>query len=303
MTKVVFISYSHDSEEHKAWVKKFADDLSTLGSFEILLDQNMPKGYSFTRFMEIGLTRADKVLVIGTPQYREKAETGHGVAFEESIISAELMKDIDTTKYYPILRAGTFETSFPPALQGRNGYDLTDDARYENVIKGIAEAIMNEKRLPSVFNSVPKKNSIETPAVALVNFGVFYRIETFNGRPTSDTMGLEFKVTVTCTSKEHRYFQKPFFKMSRSTKGNVDAFGLLNVMKTNNYPVRLEFGQLFSTSYDIGSSTAKVFSRLLSDDPTLTIKAVTNTTLGELAESEPYSLKRLQMDFEHLIHN
>ena len=46
MTKTLFISYSHDSEEHKAWVKKFADDLGALGDFDILLDQNMPKGFS-----------------------------------------------------------------------------------------------------------------------------------------------------------------------------------------------------------------------------------------------------------------
>ena len=85
MTKVVFISYSHDSEEHKVWVRKLADDLSALGDVEILLDQYMPKGYSFTRFMELGLSKADKVLVIGTPQYKQKAETGKGGgAFEES---------------------------------------------------------------------------------------------------------------------------------------------------------------------------------------------------------------------------
>lgn len=30
MSKILFISYSHDSEEHIAWVKKFADDLAAL---------------------------------------------------------------------------------------------------------------------------------------------------------------------------------------------------------------------------------------------------------------------------------
>ena len=36
MKKIIFISYSHDSEEHKKWVKKFAHDLSTIGPKEPL---------------------------------------------------------------------------------------------------------------------------------------------------------------------------------------------------------------------------------------------------------------------------
>ena len=114
--KVLFIAYSHDSDEHKAWVKKFAEDLERLGEFEVLLDQNQPKGSSLPRFMTLGLDKADKVLIIGTPQYKQKSETGKGAAFEGTIISTEMMQDIDTCKFYPILRSGTFETSFPVYL-------------------------------------------------------------------------------------------------------------------------------------------------------------------------------------------
>lgn len=303
MTKVVFICYSHDSEEHKAWVKKFADDLSMLGDFEILLDQNMPNGYSFTRFMEIGLAKADKVLVIGTPKYRKKAENGRGVAFEESIISAELMKNIDTTKYYPILRAGTFETSFPPILQGRKGDDMTDDTQYEVVLKSIAESILNEKPLPSVFNRLSQTSLIEMTPVAKVDFGVFHTLETINYRLVSHSMGLSFRVTVTNTAKEHRYFKEPVFKLSRPIEDNVDTFYLLTKMNANKYPFKLEFGQQFTASYNIDSQNASLFVRLLRQDPSLTIKAMVNTTIGEIVESEPYSLNRFQMDFEHLIYN
>ncbi len=110
MSKILFISYSHDSEAHKAWVKKFANDLENLGDFEVLLDQNMPKGFPLTRFMEKGM---------------------------------------DTIKYYPILRSGTFETSFPIALQGRTGDDMSDDAKYNLTLQAIADSITNEKPIPS----------------------------------------------------------------------------------------------------------------------------------------------------------
>lgn len=155
MPKVLFISYSHDSDEHCDWVKRFADDLSTLGVFEILLDQNLPKGFLFTRFMELGLQNADKVLVIGTPKYKEKAVTGSGVAFEEAIIGTELMRDIDSTKYYPILRSGSYEESFPPILQGRKGDDISDDAKYSEVLKSIAESLENEQPVPSALVGKP----------------------------------------------------------------------------------------------------------------------------------------------------
>lgn len=44
MSKVLLFSYSHESIKHCAWVKRFADDLASLGDFEILLDQNVLKG-------------------------------------------------------------------------------------------------------------------------------------------------------------------------------------------------------------------------------------------------------------------
>lgn len=150
--KVLFISYSHDSDDHKKWVKKFAEDLEQLGAFEILLDQNLPKGSSLPRFMEQGLAIADKVLVIGTPQYKQKSESGKGAAFEGSIIGTDLMQRIDTTKYYPILRFGSFEQSFPTILQGRIGDDISDDAKYDEMVKAIADSITNEKPFPKVLS-------------------------------------------------------------------------------------------------------------------------------------------------------
>ena len=66
MQKQVFVSYSHDSEEHMAWVKRFADDLQEKGGLLVLLDQDLPKGASLPRFMQQGVMIFDRVLVIGT---------------------------------------------------------------------------------------------------------------------------------------------------------------------------------------------------------------------------------------------
>src|SRR5450830_730146 len=62
----VFVSYSHDSQEHKDWVLKLSTRLVANG-VDIILDQwDLPLGGDLPRFMALGLTGADRVLAICT---------------------------------------------------------------------------------------------------------------------------------------------------------------------------------------------------------------------------------------------
>ena len=74
----VFISYSWDDEEHKCWVRKLADDLRRKYNISSLLDQYEPAGSDLVEFMNKGIRSADKVLMIGTPLYKQKSESGVG---------------------------------------------------------------------------------------------------------------------------------------------------------------------------------------------------------------------------------
>lgn len=67
---IVFISYSWDSEEHKAWVRKLSDDLRGKHSVFTLLDQYNRGGYDLISFMTQAVEKADRVLLIGTPEYK-----------------------------------------------------------------------------------------------------------------------------------------------------------------------------------------------------------------------------------------
>lgn len=135
---VVFISYAHDETGHiKEWVKQFADDLTTKGAIYVLCDCYLKLGAPLTHFMESGIRCADRVLVIGTPEYKERRErssTG-GVPFESTIISNELLRSQDTTKFIPILRQGSFEASFPTILTDRMGLDFKNDDCYEDELE------------------------------------------------------------------------------------------------------------------------------------------------------------------------
>lgn len=164
--KAIFISYSWEEDEHQAWVKKFSDDLQArLGDdYEVLLDQNLPRGFSLTLFMETGLEDSERVLIIGTPTYKKKSRFGKGVAFEHTIISCEILNGIDTTKFYPILRKGSFVDSFPLALRGRIGDDFTDDTCYEKNLQTVVNAIIKDNPIPDIFK---QDSTAATPVIVI----------------------------------------------------------------------------------------------------------------------------------------
>ena len=119
----LFISYSHDDDEHMAWVKQLADDLKTEG-FEVVYDQENNLGASWTRFMNKGIANNERVLIIGTPEYfkRSKKSSG-GTAYESTIININLLENLDSEKFIPILRRGSYNKSFPILVSDRNGFD------------------------------------------------------------------------------------------------------------------------------------------------------------------------------------
>lgn len=129
---IVFISYSWDDESHRAWVKKFADELVANGIY-VFYDGYAPDGTDLALFMRNGIKRADKVLIVGTPIYKEKLERNNGGAkFEDQIINAAIYHDAGTTKFIPLLRRGeSFVDSFSELIEIRKGYDFRIDANFE----------------------------------------------------------------------------------------------------------------------------------------------------------------------------
>lgn len=128
----VFISYAWGKkEEYKPWVKKLADGLEN--EIAVILDQNeLGFGSHLTRFMTNGIEDSDRILVILTPLYKEKSRAlKGGTAFEEAIISTELLGDIDGRKIIPILKEGDKNSSAPLSLKGLIYCDMTDNNLFQ----------------------------------------------------------------------------------------------------------------------------------------------------------------------------
>lgn len=160
---IVFISYSWDNDEiHKAWVKKLADDLRSKYAVYTLLDQYNSGGVSLVEFMDRGLRIAHRVLIIGTPGYRQRAEEGFGTGgkYEGAIINAEIYHNTNTCKFIPILRKGeSFKESFINIISVRNGYDFRDNSQYEENLKKLADDLYGRgAKAPALSNAAVQTN-------------------------------------------------------------------------------------------------------------------------------------------------
>lgn len=101
----IFIAYSHDSEEHKNWVRDFSRELRSYG-INVVLDQwDLKYGEDVTLFIESNIREAKKVLIICTDKYVEKTNDPQGGAgYERMIVSRELIQNAGSNKFIPIIR-------------------------------------------------------------------------------------------------------------------------------------------------------------------------------------------------------
>lgn len=157
----VFISYSHDSQEHKQWVLEFSTRLRNSGIDAILDQWELKPGDDLPHFMERNLASSDRVIMICTENYVKKANSGSGgVGYEKMIVTADLMKTIDSNKVIPVIRqAGTRET--PTFLRSKLFIDFSSDEQTEF---SFDELIRTLHGAP-LFVKPPVGNSPFTPVV------------------------------------------------------------------------------------------------------------------------------------------
>ena len=127
----VFISYSHDSPEHKRWVLELGAKLRHNG-VDVVLDRwDLTPGDNFTQFMEAGVRDLDWVLVICTDNYVRKAnDRKGGVGYEVQIVTAQLVENLGIDKFIPIIRHASGQEKTPTFLGGRVYIDFTDDSQF-----------------------------------------------------------------------------------------------------------------------------------------------------------------------------
>ena len=138
----VFISYSHDSDGHKAWVLKLAVDLRGFGIDVVLDHWDLVPGQDISLFMQKGIAGADRVLLICSANYVSKAELGAGgVGYERLIVTSEVVQSIDTIKFVPVIRDNDSPRVVPNFLGPRRYVDFRKPDEYEARLTELAREI------------------------------------------------------------------------------------------------------------------------------------------------------------------
>lgn len=139
----VFISYSHDSQEHKLWVLELATRLRSCGVDAILDQWDLGPGGDLPHFMEQGLSSSSRILMICTERYVQKANAGvGGVGYEKMIVTADLMRQIDSNRVIPIVRQrGT--CTLPTFISSKLYIDLSSKEQFETGFDQLLRDLLN----------------------------------------------------------------------------------------------------------------------------------------------------------------
>ena len=164
----VFISYSHDSQEHKKWVLDLATRLRNNGVDAIIDQWALRVGDDLPHFMETHLSNSDYTVIVCTDNYVEKANSGSGgVGYEKMIVTFELLSNIHSNKIIPIIKQyGTHD--IPTFLRTKLYIDFSNDDEFsfDELVRTLHNAPLFKK--PEIGNNpftpvenVPAEKSID----------------------------------------------------------------------------------------------------------------------------------------------
>lgn len=141
--KQVFISYSHDSEEHKAWVRKLAEDLVKNG-LKVKLDQwDLNLSSNLYHFMEKSVAESDFTLIVCTKEFAKKVDGRMGGAGNEAdLIIGEMMRVYaNKDRFIPLLRNGPPSETIPRYLGNRLYASFENDHEYSKKLEELLRRI------------------------------------------------------------------------------------------------------------------------------------------------------------------
>jgi hypothetical protein len=140
----VFISYSHDSEEHAARVLKLANDLRRDGVDAIIDQYFTSPSEGWPAWMDTHIREDDFVVMVCTETYyqrvvrKEAPCVGLGIAWEGSLIYNRVYRDkCDLSRFLPVLLNGGRTDHVPEPLFGATHYLVETSHGYEGLLRQV----------------------------------------------------------------------------------------------------------------------------------------------------------------------
>jgi hypothetical protein len=143
----VFVTYSHESEEHKSLVREFCKLLRTGAGINVHLDQWVDDcRIDWSTWAMEQIREADYILAIASPAYRVRAEglappqEGRGSAFEAALLRDALTRDLaeQTKRILPVVLPGREVEEIPSFLRP---HSTTHYVVHELSLDGIKELL------------------------------------------------------------------------------------------------------------------------------------------------------------------
>jgi hypothetical protein len=138
----VYISYTHDSEAHKAWVARLAQRLALDGANVTYDYAFMEPGVDFWDSISNELARAGAIVLVCSVTYKRKAEGeipgGLKREFDQIVQQAAARPSL---KVIPIVRGKPWSRTLPAVFSGRFGVDMGGDPDDEEAYRQLLAII------------------------------------------------------------------------------------------------------------------------------------------------------------------
>ncbi len=153
----VFVTYSHDTPEHKDLVHRFAAFLRAGIGLDVHLDawyDNVRRDWSL--WATENLEKADFILVIASPEYKRRADgtalphEGRGAQFEAAIIRNNLTRDLrrETERVLPVVLPGRSVDEIPAFLNAHSTTRYHVEEFTETGVADLLAAITGQGQYP-----------------------------------------------------------------------------------------------------------------------------------------------------------
>lgn len=157
----------------------------------------------------------------------------------------------------------------------------------EEVRKALIDHQSLISELPNKFLKILMENNAQQPPVNGAN--VYLGLNLLSN---SSIIGISISVQITNLTKEIRFYNKPFFKVSVPIHMGADTFVMTNIVGEQiKFPRKMEYGEVISEGYLLIPSNIQLFEELLIKDNDATLTAYVSTTLGEVYKSNPYPIR------------
>jgi hypothetical protein len=111
--------------------------------------------------------------------------------------------------------------------------------------------------------------------------------------------GLAIGVQITNVIKEHRYFNEPFFRLTKPFENKSDSLYFFEKVQEVRFPNKLEYGAVVSVNYNIKPlSLDKIWSKL---PPDTEIYAIVTTTVGEKYTSNKVKVEEVVKGLSEIV--